>query len=920
MSEAAPEPGDQALDELDADIRLLGRILGDVIRDHAGDEVFELVERLRRIAAGHRRNADGGPDELDRALHDLPIGDAIHVIRAFTWFSLLTNIAEDHQQERRRRHHRSVGSPPRVGTITHALQSVPIGERARILGDLWVSPVLTAHPTEVRRKTILDIQRRIAALLDHRPSGVGDDVEHWEGELRLQIDTLWQTALLRLAKLRVRDEIDEALRYYDLTLFDAIHSVQHELEAAAGPVGELAPVVRMGSWIGGDRDGNPFVTPEVTALALEHQARAAFARHLESLRQRSIDLAMSDRLVAPTAELVALADRAADTSPFRVDEPYRRALRGMHARLWATAAAILTDVPGPLPHAALPPYATPEELAADLSVVEQSLRSHGSHLIADRLVVPVRRAVEVFGFHLCSLDLRQHSATHEHVVAALLRAAATVEDYTSLDEPSKIAALRGELRTPRPLRAPVSTLDEQSNAELATFAVAAEAIRRLGPRSIRHMVISKCQDVSDVLEVVVLLKEVGLAMPARGDDAARLAVDVVPLFETIDDLARAGDTLDALLSVPEYRELVDTARAGTQEVMLGYSDSNKDGGYLAANWALHEAQVALISVAGKHGVRLRFFHGRGGTVGRGGGPSYDAIVAQPAGAVQGSLRLTEQGEVIAARYADPALARRSLEALVAATIVSTAATVREGDPELDGEPHGVDPLDREALDALSARSLSAYRSFVHDDPAFVDFFRSLTPITEISDLKIGSRPASRTMSRSIDDLRAIPWVFSWSQCRIMLPGWFGVGIAIEEWAADRPERIDHLRSMHRRWPFFRTVMSNLGMVLAKTDLDLAARYVRLVPDAALAERCFATIRAEHERTVAWHRTITEGDLLADNPALARSIRNRFPYLDLLNVIQVSLLERRRRGERDELLERAIQLTLNGLAAGLRNSG
>jgi phosphoenolpyruvate carboxylase len=906
-------------DALDHDIRLLGRLLGDLIAEQAGQPVFNVVETLRRDAVGARRDGGAASTSIVPLVTGMDQEVAIYVIRAFSWFSLLANIAEDVHHARRRRFHRASHSPARPGTLVHTVQALRAAglDADRIvhtLAHIEVSPVLTAHPTEVRRKTILDTQRRIAELLIERDRTRMDSEEavQWEAALKLQVLTLWQTSLLRLAKLRTRDEISEALRYYELTLFRVLPALQIDVQElvqqlAPGDAPRVAPVVRMGSWIGGDRDGNPFVTAEVLQLAVDRQATTAFTHHLNALFQLSLELSMSVRLIAPSPALLALADASGDDSPFRADEPYRRALRGMHARLAATARRALGTVPGRAPHVDLAPYADPAELSRDLAVIEASLHGHGAGTLADARVEPIRTAVDLFGFHLCTLDLRQNSDVHVQVVDELLQRAGVVAGYRSLPDAEQVAILRRELASPRPLVSRAITYSPLTQGELAIVDTAAQAIQRFGSRVIGHYVISKCTSVSDMLEVAILLREAGLFVPG---DVPQLAVDIVPLFETIEDLDSAATTLRALLALPEYREWLRVARDNRQEVMLGYSDSNKDGGYLTANWAIYRAQSELVAVARAAGVSLRFFHGRGGTVGRGGGPSYDAVLAQPPGAVNGSLRLTEQGEVIAARYADRDQARRSLEALVSATALATA----------DGVTNATeDPAFTDTMRALSDVSLRAYRTLVYETPGFVELFRAITPIREISTLNIGSRPAARTASPRIEDLRAIPWVFSWSQCRILLPGWYGAGTAFDAWATE-PSRIALLQRMYREWPFFRTVMSNMGMVLAKSDLDIAARYLTLAPDRSVADTVFARISAEHSRAVWWTEAITGAPLLGDNPSLARSIGNRFPYLDPLHAIQVDLLRQLRSGDDDPRLVRIIQLTLNGVAAGLRNSG
>jgi phosphoenolpyruvate carboxylase len=918
--------------EVSDDIRLLGRILGDIVRRQEGAESFDLIEAVRRSAVDSRRD-DVAPVQ---ALHDQLVHADVHValdvIRAFSWFSMLANTAEDVHHERRRRHHRRAGATPQAGSIAAALdrllkEGITGQQMLAVVNDLTVSPVITAHPTEVRRRTILDTVREIARLLDLRTRLTMDDMERkeWESELESNILTLWQTAFLRLSRLRVRDEIGEAIRYYDASLAVVIPELRRDLEEGVrerwGVTPSAVGAISMGSWIGGDRDGNPFVTAEVVRTAVELQATTALRLHLEAIERLSIELSMSSRLVTPSDELVALAEASLDDSPFRADEPYRRALRGMYARLTATTMALLGDTPGQAAHAALAPYSSPDELVADLRTIAASLRTHGADEIARRKVDSLAGAVEVFGFHLCGLDVRQNSAIHEEVIDELLRVAGVTADYATSDEPTRVAVLTKELLSPRPLRSPFHTYTDIVESEVAIFSAVADAIGRFGERMIPHAVISKAESVSDVLEVALLAREVGLLRSGE-DGSLRCAFDIVPLFETIEDLRAAPETVTHLLSHPLYRSLID-ARGGWQEIMIGYSDSNKDGGYLAANWALYRAEADLLLVAQKSNVRLRLFHGRGGTVGRGGGPSYDAILAQPPGTVAGAIRITEQGEVVAAKYSQPSLARRNLETLVSATLEATL---------LDNENLG-DSRARawQILDELADLALQEYRSLVYETPGFVEFFRTITPVAELAKLNIGSRPASRKPSDRIEDLRAIPWVFSWSQCRLMLPGWFGTGTAIDRWVNGDATREAELQDLGTRWPFLRSVLSNMAMVMAKSDLAIASQYATLVPDQALTANVMQRLSADHARCRYWLERISgSSDLLVDNPSLARSIRNRFPYLDPLNILQVELLRRYRElgrpdgaadpGSEAELIERGILLTINGLATGLRNSG
>ncbi|TXI62164.1 phosphoenolpyruvate carboxylase [Mycolicibacterium mageritense] len=909
--------GREATEPMREDIRLLGAILGDTIRVQNGEDVFDLVERARVESFRVRRS------EIDRAelaglFRDVDVHEAIPVIRAFTHFALLANVAEDIHRERRRAVHVAAGESPQDSSLAatyRKLDGADLEPRAvaDALAGALVSPVITAHPTETRRRTVFDTQHRITELMRLRMHGQthtpdGRDIET---ELRRHILTLWQTALVRLSRLKISDEIETGLRYYPAAFFEVIPQVNAEVRSAlqarwpdAGLLRE--PILRPGSWIGGDRDGNPNVTADVVRLATGRAAYTAFAHYFEQITALEEELSMSARLVRVTPELDALA--ATCNEPARADEPYRRALRVIHSRLTSTALQILDEQPEHELDLGLPAYGTPAELLADLDVVDASLRGNGSAVLADDSLARLREAVRVFGFHLSGLDMRQNSEVHEQVVAELLAWAGVHPDYASLPEDERVALLAAEIAVRRPLIGDQAELSDLARKELAIVAAAARAVKVFGPQAVPNYIISMCQSVSDLLEAAVLLKEAGLLDVPK----AHCPVGIVPLFETIDDLQRGSAILEAALALPEYRAMV-TARGDHQEVMLGYSDSNKDGGYLAANWALYRAELDLVESARKTGIRLRLFHGRGGTVGRGGGPSYDAILAQPPGAVKGSLRITEQGEVIAAKYAEPRIAHRNLETLLAATLESTLLDM-EGLGDLAESAY-------EVLDELAARAQRAYAELVHETTGFVEYFKASTPVSEIGALNIGSRPTSRKPTTSIADLRAIPWVLAWSQSRVMLPGWYGTGTAFADWIADGDGRLEILQDLYRRWPFFATVLSNMAQVLAKADMGLAARYSELVDDEELRARVFDKIVAEYDRTIAMHRLITgQDDLLADNPALARSVFNRFPYLEPLNHLQVELLRRYRAGDTDELVQRGILLTMSGLATALRNSG
>ena len=716
-----------------------------------------------------------------------------------------------------------------------------------------------------------------------------------------------------MSRLKIQDEIETGLRYYPAAFLEVIPDVNADVRAALSarwPDASVLeqPILRPGSWIGGDRDGNPNVTADVVRLATASASYTALEHYFAEITALQEELSMSARLVTVSDELSALADQCHE--PARADEPYRRALRVIHARLTATAAEILDRQPEHELDLGLARYQSAAELQADLDIVDGSLRANGSAVLAEDRLARLREAVRVFGFHLSGLDMRQNSDVHEEVIAELLAWAGVHPDYRALAEPDRVDLLTAELTTRRPLIHHGAELSELARKELDICAAAARAVDVFGAAAVPNYIISMCQSVSDMLEAAILLKEVGL-LDATGPEPY-CPVGIVPLFETIDDLQRGSSILEAVLDLPLYRAVV-SARGDSQEVMLGYSDSNKDGGYLAANWALYRAELDLVASARKTGIRLRLFHGRGGTVGRGGGPSYDAILAQPPGAVAGSLRITEQGEVIAAKYAEPRIAHRNLETLLAATLEATLLDV-------EGLDEAAEPA-YEVLDDLAARAQRAYSELVHETPGFVEYFKASTPVSEIGALNIGSRPTSRKPTTSISDLRAIPWVLAWSQSRVMLPGWYGTGTAFESWIAEGDGRLEVLRDLYRRWPFFATVLSNMAQVLAKSDLGLAARYSELVQDEVLRHRVFDKIVTEHERTIRMHKLITgHDDLLADNPALARSVFNRFPYLEPLNHLQVELLRRYRAGDTDELVQRGILLTMSGLATALRNSG
>ncbi|QOQ81192.1 MULTISPECIES: phosphoenolpyruvate carboxylase [Comamonas] len=918
------------------DIRLLGRILGDVIREQEGGPAYELVEQVRQLSVAFRRDADEAADKaLKKLLKGLSSDQTVSVIRAFTYFSHLANLAEDRHHIRRRAVHERAGNT-QEGSIEVALArlrwaGISTATVVDTLAKSFISPVLTAHPTEVQRQSILTAERRIAQLLAERDdilmraqlyNSAKDaltprELTRVEAQLRACVAQLWQTRLLRHSKLTVADEIENALSYYEATFLQEIPKIYEQLEQELGEKLPEQSFLRMGQWIGGDRDGNPFVTAESLELALSRQADVALRHYLREVHYLGGELSLSANLVDITPEMQALADASPDHNVHRSDEPYRRALTGIYARLAATLKQLTGGEAAR--HAVAPQnaYASADAFLADLQIIDDSLsRYHGDALAPQRLR-PLMRAVRVFGFYLSTVDLRQSSDKHEEVVRELLSVAKVELDYSLLEEDAKCALLVRLLEDARPLRVMGGDYGDHTRSELAIFETARRLRERLGSEAIRHCIISHTETVSDLLEVLLLQKEVGLLCGTL-QDGAQCDLIVVPLFETIEDLRNAAPIMRRYYQLPGIAELVRKS-GGEQDIMLGYSDSNKDGGIFTSNWELYRAEIALVDLfddlADHYGIRLRMFHGRGGTVGRGGGPSYQAILAQPPGTVRGQIRLTEQGEVIASKYANPEIGRRNLETLVAATLEATLLQPTK-------------PATKAFLEAaafLSEASMAAYRALVYETPGFTNYFFSSTPIREIAELNIGSRPASRKATQAIEDLRAIPWGFSWGQCRLTLPGWYGFGSAIQAFihrpGKDAKAQLALLQKMYRQWPFFRTLLSNMDMVLAKSDLNLASRYSELVTDTRLRRRIFGAIEAEWQSTVEALNQITgDKQRLEHNSALARSIRHRFPYIDPLNHLQVELVRRWRAGQTDDRVKNGIHLSINGIAAGVRNTG
>ena len=917
------------------DIRLLGRILGDTVREQQGAATFDLVENVRQ--SGVRFAREGKLEDrlaLNALLDGVPPDTIVSVVRAFAYFLQLANIAEDAHLIRRRRAHDIARDAPIAGTMAFALNTITPAATAHDIAMFFASaniaPVLTAHPTEVQRQSIQRAMQSIAALLDRqeRIERTPDEQNEDNRELQQLVLTLWNTRMVRPSRLQVIDEVKNGIHYFNSTFLTELPRLYAQTEDALrarfpDSDWELPNFFHIGSWIGGDRDGNPFVTADVLKESLRLQSSAALSFYLAEVHALGEDLPLSELLLPVTPALQELSKRSPDTSAQRLDEPYRRGLIGIYARLAATAKALDSTEPVRKAVGEAEAYPRVQAFVDDLLVIRDSLRINKVARLANGRLRRLIRAATVFGFHLAPIDLRQNSDVHERVVGELLDKAGVCVNYAKLSEAERIALLDREVSGTRPLYASYLTYSDETRKELAIVVAARELRLKYGEVTLPHYIISKCDGVADLLEVVLLQKEAGLMFNDADGGLHAVALQVIPLFETIEDLRCAAATMDAAFKLPLYRSLV-ASRGNVQEVMLGYSDSNKDGGFLTSGWELFQAEDSLLRVFAAHGVKLRLFHGRGGSVGRGGGPSYQAIRAQPAGTVDGQIRITEQGEVITSKYATPDVGRHHLETLMAATLEASLLGRKEAESaEYGVKLEAVYPI----MTRLSELAFRAYRGLVYETPGFSQYFRESTPLLEIATLNIGSRPSARTKSGRIEDLRAIPWVFSWAQCRLLLPGWYGFGTAVEQWLAETPNGLVVLQQLARTWPFFRDQLANMDMVLAKSDLAVASRYAELVADVELRDAIFGRIRSEWYRTRDAVLAITgQSRLLEGNPALERSIATRFPYIDPLNHLQVDLLRRHRAamsessGEASERIERGIHLTINGISAGLRNSG
>ena len=855
---------------LAADAEFLKQSLFNLLHEEASPLVLETVKLLS--------TSDDSAALIEKVLPQLDEQQTHDLTLACGLFAQILNIAEDVHHERRRQIHEEAGHNSAEGSLTETVRKLKAGKVngkavQQQLDNTVVTAVLTAHPTEVQRQTVLSFNRRIRALLPQRERCTNPEAL---AQLRREIDTvllcLWQTSETRQYKLSVNDEINNGVSIFPMSFFEALPKLYRTMERdfqTAYPGVRVPNILKIGGWIGGDRDGNPFVSAETLRFAFRRHADAVFRFYRGELDKLYRELPLSIRRVKVNDDVMALAALSPDEEIARTEEPYRRAIAYIMARAMGKARSLGLGMG--CKFGFLDPYATVEEFLNDLKKLQRSLHENGSQLLAEGRLANIIRSVSVFGFHMMPLDLRQHASKHADVVAELFQHAG-LEDYNSLNEEQKQAALLRELIHQRPLYSPFITYSDHTRHELAIFNEARKIKDEFGEDAVTQSIISNCEQPSDLLALALLLKESGLLVVENGKPHSR--INIVPLFETIEALENACPVMETMFRLDWYDALLES-RGNIQEIMLGYSDSNKDGGYVTSSWCLYQAELGLVELFKKYDVRMRLFHGRGGSVGRGGGPSYQAILAQPAGSVAGQIRITEQGEVIT----EPAL-----------------------------------------MQALSDVSFKYYRELI-THPDFIDYFLQTSPIQEIATLNLGSRPASRKTLARIQDLRAIPWVFSWMQNRLMLPAWYGFGSAVETLCEGKPETLAALREHAQSNPFFQAMLSNMEQVMAKTDITLAENYAGLSESPEKAAVIFGMIKEEYQRSrKALLDLLQTEELLRDNRSLARSLALRIPYLNALNGLQVAMLKRLRKEPDNPHALLMVHLTINGVAQGLRNTG
>ena len=879
------------------EIQILTEMLLKATQKMISEDTFEKIVELKALAD------EKNYEKLNLIIKDLTQEEMEIVANFFSILPLLINIAEDVDLAYEVNYKNNIGESY-VGKLSESIKNI---KDKNILENINVVPVLTAHPTQVQRKTVLDLTEKLHSLLrKHRDVKNGLINERkWKNAIQKHIEILTQSDIIREKKLKVANEITNVLEYYNLSFIKAIAKLMTEykllLEENNIELKNETPIT-MGMWIGGDRDGNPFVTAETLNLSAMKQCELITTYYIEKLNSLYRTFSMSSHVTKGSKELEELANRSSDTSEYREKELYRKAISYIKEKLENTREYLLQD------KELEDKYFTADEFIDDLTIIEKSLLENKGEILVTGEFEELLNVVKIFGFYLASIDMRQDSSVYEASVAELLSSANIEKDYSSLSEEEKCELLLKQLKEdPRPLSInDENKQSEELRKELAIFRTARKLKDKLGDNVIKQNIISHTTSVSDLLELAIMLKEVGLV----GSDFARL--QLVPLFETIEDLENSYEVMDKYLSLDIVKKWVSDNRR-YQEIMLGYSDSNKDGGYLSSGWSLYKAQQELSSLGEKHNIKVTFFHGRGGTVGRGGGPSYDAIISQPLGSVQDRIRLTEQGEIIAAKYGNSDAAYYNLEALFSAVIQ------RMNTDKINTDIRDI-PEIQIIMDEIVEDSYNKYRELVFKNPNFYNYFFEATPIKEISSLNIGSRPASRKKITDIGGLRAIPWVFSWSQSRIMLPGWYGVGTAFSNFINKDKGNIEKLRKMYKEWPFFTSLLSNVDMVMSKSDMDIAKEYANLCKEEE-TKKVYEEILREWNLTKQVVLEISEHkEFLEDNTYLTRSLENRLQYFNTLNLIQLELIKRSREGKLLESQINTIHITINGVATGLRNSG
>ena len=924
------------------EVKVLKDLLDEATHQMVGDEVFAKIQNIVELSASDEYV------KLEKLVAQLTNDEMVVVSRYFSILPLLINISEDVDFAYEINYQNNTNQDY-LGKLSLTVDMVSESENSKeILENVNVVPVLTAHPTQVQRKTVLELTNHIHDLLrkyrDVRAGVVNRD--KWYTDLRRYIEIIMQTDIIREKKLKVKNEITNVMEYYNTSLIQAITKLTSEYKRLAAEKGidlEDPKPITMGMWIGGDRDGNPYVTAETLRLSATVQSEVIINYYIEKLTGLYRTFSLSTTLTNISPEVEKLAELSSDKSIYRENEPYRKAFNYIQSKLIQTlielkaspaisqrvlesSNSISSDVYTSTNNASvitkylqtkfskvsselqeeIPSYKTAKEFKDDLLIIKQSLLDNGDDALLIGDFSELFQAVEVFGFYLAMIDMRQDSSVNEACVAELLKSANIVEDYSALSEEEKVKVLLKELQEdPRTLSSTNAEKSEQLQKELAIFQTARYLKDKLGDEVIKQHIISHTESVSDMFELAIMLKEVGLL------DNQKARVQIVPLFETIEDLENSRAIMEEYLDYDIVRRWV-SANKGYQEIMLGYSDSNKDGGYLSSVWTLYKAQNELTRIGSERGIKVTFIHGRGGTVGRGGGPSYEAITSQPFGSIKDRIRLTEQGEIIENKYGNKDVAYYNLEMLVSATIDRIVTRMITNPDEIDDF--------RATMDGIVTYSNSVYRDLVFGNPHFYDYFFEATPIKEVSSLNIGSRPAARKTITEISGLRAIPWVFSWSQSRIMFPGWYGVGSAFKNFIDAEEGNLAKLQHMYEKWPFFHSLLSNVDMVLSKSNMNIAFQYAQLAESEEVRD-VFNTILDEWQLTKNVILAIEKHeDLLEENPSLQASLDYRLPYFNVLNYIQIELIKRLRHEELDEDYEKLIHTTINGIATGLRNSG